>query len=402
MGCSDKSTGQAGCSISCDDGFEVSAGTAGDKTCIADEAESGVLGTASFRSLPECAEVTSATGYISGVLDDPAANRTSVAGAAILLVGVLLCCFFVIFRGTKGAGRLVPELREPLLGGASGPPDRSFTAVDWPAIAEGSLAYDASEFAQEVLFPYGIFSYATKSDGGRGAAHVWAVGNALRLNGITTYCGLMCRTKNWQVKWYGTMAKARFAIVMLSDWYWRSGACLNELLATVKKGIPIYILRIDDTCHTCMRGDFLGDGEEALFNSGFLKAKLDMNCLPPPHEELFQVHFARNMKELIWQIRRDLGDQLMSLPGLQSSPWTIATDDLQLGSEIGKGATGMPLRCVPLAPLPPPACLRLVNLPPSWPARTQVRCTAAHSRARLWQPRSWARRARVWTTTARR
>ena len=49
----------------------------------------------------------------------------------------------------------------------------------------------------------------------------WAVGNALRLLGITTYCGLMVRTDNWQEKWFGKLNKALFAIVMLSDAYWR-------------------------------------------------------------------------------------------------------------------------------------------------------------------------------------
>jgi hypothetical protein len=37
----------------------------------------------------------------------------------------------------------------------------------------------------------GIFSYASLSDGGKGIQHMWAIGNALRLQGITTYCGLV-------------------------------------------------------------------------------------------------------------------------------------------------------------------------------------------------------------------
>ena len=31
---------------------------------------------------------------------------------------------------------------------------------------------------------------------------MWAIGNSLRRNGINTYCGLMVKTDNWQVKWY--------------------------------------------------------------------------------------------------------------------------------------------------------------------------------------------------------
>ena len=30
---------------------------------------------------------------------------------------------------------------------------------------------------------------------------MWAIANLLRLNGITSYCGLMVREANWQQKW---------------------------------------------------------------------------------------------------------------------------------------------------------------------------------------------------------
>ena len=33
----------------------------------------------------------------------------------------------------------------------------------------------------------GIFSYCSKSDGGRGELHMWAIANGLRMNGIHTY-----------------------------------------------------------------------------------------------------------------------------------------------------------------------------------------------------------------------
>jgi hypothetical protein len=34
----------------------------------------------------------------------------------------------------------------------------------------------------------------------------------------------MVRSDNWQEKWFGKLNKALFAIVMLSDPYWLSGA----------------------------------------------------------------------------------------------------------------------------------------------------------------------------------
>ena len=96
-------------------------------------------------------------------------------------------------------------------------------------------AYNPTEFPQQVAFPDGIISCASKTDGGRGINHVWAVGNVLREDELWTYCGLMVRTDNWQQKWYGKLNKAKFAIVRCcptrtgsprraSTRYWRSCA----------------------------------------------------------------------------------------------------------------------------------------------------------------------------------
>jgi hypothetical protein len=151
--------------------------------------------------------------------------------------------------------------------------------------------YDPSEFSAEVPHPDGIFSYRTESDGGRGAAHMWAVANMLRLNGITSYCGLMVREANWQQKWFGKMYKAKFAIIMTSDKYWDPNSpCREEVEAILQRGLKVFILRVDATCSTCMRGDFLGTSEDEIDSAGFLKSRLGaLNCFPPPHKPLFQV-----------------------------------------------------------------------------------------------------------------
>ena len=143
---------------------------------------------------------------------------------------------------------------------------------------------------------------------------MWAIGNALRLQGISTYCGLMVRTKNWQEKWFGKLNKAKFAIVMLSDAYWKSGPCIDEVRAILQKGIEVFIIRVDNTCHTCTRGNFLGDSVDQIDQAGFIKLKLNVNCLPPPHEPLFQepANFAANSVELAEQI-------VASVPGAVDS-----------------------------------------------------------------------------------
>jgi hypothetical protein len=84
----------------------------------------------------------------------------------------------------------------PTLGTLSAPGSNSFSVVS-------GAVYDATEFKPAVDFPVGIFSYASASDNGKGIAHMWAAGNALRLRGISTYCALMVRSGNWQEQWFG-------------------------------------------------------------------------------------------------------------------------------------------------------------------------------------------------------
>jgi hypothetical protein len=69
--------------------------------------------------------------------------------------------------------------------------------------------------------------------------------------------------------------------------------------AILRKGLKVFIVRVDDSCHTCTRGNFLGESVDQVDQAGFIKLKLNMNCLPPPHEPLFQDNFERNAVELV-------------------------------------------------------------------------------------------------------
>jgi hypothetical protein len=201
-----------------------------------------------------------------------------------------------------------PPVPAPAAPAAQAPP---------PSPPSTALAlYDPAEFKPAVDFPVGIFSYASASDGGKGIDHMWAIGNALRLHGISTYCGLMVRTKNWQQKWFGKLNKAKFAIVMLSDAYWKSGPCIEEVTKILEKGIQVFIVRVDRTCHSCTRGNFLGESVDQIDQAGFIKLKLNMNCLPPPHEPLFQepANFGANAAELAEQIMASVPDAVDTVP----------------------------------------------------------------------------------------
>ena len=58
---------------------------------------------------------------------------------------------------------------------------------------------------------------------------------------------------------YGKMGRAKFAIIMTSDEYWDpQSPCKDEVQAILEKGLKIYNIRVDDTCHTCMASPCAG------------------------------------------------------------------------------------------------------------------------------------------------
>lgn len=168
------------------------------------------------------------------------------------------------------------------------------------------FAYNAANYKLQTERPECIMSYASDTDGGNGTNHMWAVGNVLEAHGISTYCGPMARTDDWQFRWFGKLSTANFAIVMLSKAYWKSRPCCAEVTQicreVIQRGIKVFILRFDDSCATCMKGNFLGNSQDLIDTSGFIRGILNMNCLPPPHEPLFQNDFAKNAAELIEHI----------------------------------------------------------------------------------------------------
>ena len=79
----------------------------------------------------------------------------------------------------------------------------------------------------------------------------------------------MARTANWQQKMiFGKLNKARFAVIMLSDAYWKSQPCIDEVTAILEKRIKVFIIRVDNNCHTCVRGNFLSDTVDVIDKAG--------------------------------------------------------------------------------------------------------------------------------------
>ena len=157
-------------------------------------------------------------------------------------------------------------------------------------------------FEQEVDFPDGIFSYASGTDGRNGESNMWGIADGLRRRGIKTYNGMMVKAEqDWEVEWFGICAQAKFAIVILSDAYWQSGACVRELQAILKRNIPVYLLRDDaDFKGRVPKGNFLGDDVDNIKLAGYfqMSKRLQKNCLPAPDKPLFHEQNEQNCDEL--------------------------------------------------------------------------------------------------------
>jgi hypothetical protein len=105
--------------------------------------------------------------------------------------------------------------------------------------------------------------------------------------------------------------------------------------AILRKGIKVFIVRVDDTCHSCTSGNFLGDSVDQVDHASFIKLKLNMNCLPPPHEPLFQENFSANTAELVKHIRTAFPD----LPLAPAMSTTLEPEVEEVEDPVVKVAT---------------------------------------------------------------
>jgi hypothetical protein len=93
-------------------------------------------------------------------------------------------------------------------------------------------------------------------------------------------------------------------VVMLSQSYFKSAACVAELMKACSIGkpmIPIYLEGVDIT------GNFLGAGIPEVKAANSIRPFISGNCIPSPNQGLFQgrgaADFERNMATLIKRSR---------------------------------------------------------------------------------------------------
>ena len=198
-----------------------------------------------------------------------------------------------------------PEGKEE--GEKSSPCDQTVAHVtksmnaDLPAY---KYSYNPAIFSLENNFPEVIFSYATKSNNGKGKDDMWALANVLRENGITSFNGYQVEAgDNWQEAFYGRLPEAQVAILVLSPEYFASDACVKEC-ATILRESKIKIVPVQFGMPN-IQGHFLGEGDDEIMLANLIKSKLG-NVYPPPDQGGFHENFAQHAKRFAEVVGKNL------------------------------------------------------------------------------------------------
>eukprot|EP00035_Acanthoeca_spectabilis_P017385 m.362309 g.362309 ORF g.362309 m.362309 type:complete len:344 (+) comp16649_c1_seq9:5068-6099(+) len=132
-----------------------------------------------------------------------------------------------------------------------------------------------------------LISYATDVAPGdrEGAVAMRRVAGTLEANGISVFHGEKVQPgDDWQVEWFGRILRCRVAIVMLSQSYFRSKSCSDELIALLKSNIKIIPVIVGSGVKKTMRKSFLGESPEQKMRANYIRARLTMNWLPAPQD----------------------------------------------------------------------------------------------------------------------
>jgi hypothetical protein len=177
-------------------------------------------------------------------------------------------------------------------------------------------------FKQEEDFPLVLLSYQSNSTGqGVGKTWMWAVANALREAGITSFNGYQVTgVQDWQEEWFGVLPECPLLVVMLSKSYFKSPACVAELKAACKSGkpmIPIYLDKVDISSY------FLGTSVEEKKAANYIRHHIDGNCVPPPDQGFFQgrgtADFQRNIDMLVGAIKKTAGVRIRPVAHVEAT-----------------------------------------------------------------------------------
>jgi hypothetical protein len=139
---------------------------------------------------------------------------------------------------------------------------------------------------------------------GEGLILCEGVAQAIKKAGHEPFHGRMVKGgANWQRTWYGVMPEAKVAIVMFSENFFKSKACVEELTKICEESelstrvIPVFV------GHVNLQSNFLGtETKQQKRDANFIRTKINGNCIPPPDMGLFQDNWDANIKALITRI----------------------------------------------------------------------------------------------------
>jgi hypothetical protein len=154
-------------------------------------------------------------------------------------------------------------------------------------LGDDFVELNTNYFNHSKQFPEVVLSYQSHSiSEGKGKLLMWALSNGLTDHSIDCFNGYMVTGgDNWQDEWFGLLPESKCVVAMLSKSYFRSGACIEEILAACrlrKPVIPIYVEPVD------ISGRFLGENYDQVKQANFLRPFLSGNCIPPPDQGMFQ------------------------------------------------------------------------------------------------------------------
>ena len=160
----------------------------------------------------------------------------------------------------------------------------------------------SAAFDLQTDFPAVIFSYCSKTDGGRGEQRMWQIANFLKKHGIASFNGKQVRTgEDWMQKWLGKMPESDVCLALIGPDYFTSGPCKEELYATAREGITI--LPIIFETPPPMKKGFFGTSVDDREKGNFVKTKLG-NYLPTPDQGLFQDNWETNLAALLAEVKK--------------------------------------------------------------------------------------------------
>lgn len=254
---------------------------------------------------PAAPEIAKTAGSDANDATDDGSAGATIGG----MVGgiVLLLIVIAVVRKHRATAATAASGHDPTTGYSTMGRRSSMSVLPLPG-----LVTDA--FAKETAFPQVILSYASNSvRKGLGKSYMWALSNVLKESGLTNFNGYMVEAgQNWQLEWYGVLPEAKVVVVMLSSAFFKSNACVKELITALSQDkyvIPLFLEKVS------LKGNFLGDSAKAVKEANFIKLKgLSANCIPPPDQGLFQgtgpEDFLRNAQTLTNRIQKVTEDPM--------------------------------------------------------------------------------------------